>query len=67
MIIIDALFFQMATGNMMSMDDWAPHVETPAQTMDPSLGRQSYREDCTVTIGIISRLTVSVADMVDFR
>ena len=42
-------------------------LETPAQTMDPSLGRQSYHEDCTVTIVIISRLTVSVADMVDFR
>ena len=29
MIIIDALFFQMATGNILSMDDWVPHVRDP--------------------------------------
>ena len=60
-------FFQMAAGYMMSMDDWVPHVRDPSPDMDPSLGRQSYHEDCTVTIVIIPRFTVSVADMVDFR
>ena len=60
-------FFQMATGNMMSMDDWVPHVRDPSPDNGSKLGRQSYHEDCTVTIVMIPRLTVSVADMVDFR